>query len=265
MYVCGVQRRLCTAKRVICCHLICAALIIIGVAIFLCVRVFSRPVRPPRRTSNVKTLSNGTHSFQPTVLIISLDGFRPDYIDIGVTPHIHRLREEGVAPEYVKPSFPSVTFPNVPNSTPNAQSNNIALHLGDRIVSREPRRYWKVTPLGLWIPNVSEYWDPVQEKEFNIRRADQSLQSVWWEGTSGGLVEPIWVTAEKQGLITAIHMWPGSEAVIHGIQPTHVDKFNQHELLSNKVDRVMSWFDLDDSERPAFIATYVPTIDVYSL
>ena len=57
--------------------------------------------------------SNGTNDFQPTVLLISLDGFRPDYIDIGVTPNMHRLREIGVAPEYMKPSFPSVTFPNV--------------------------------------------------------------------------------------------------------------------------------------------------------
>ena len=57
--------------------------------------------------------SNGTHLFQPTILIISLDGFMPAYIDIGVTPNMHRLRETGVAPEYMKPSFPSVTFPNV--------------------------------------------------------------------------------------------------------------------------------------------------------
>jgi hypothetical protein len=114
----------------------------------------------------------------------------------------------------------------------------------------------------LLISNVSEYWDPVQGKEFSISHPDQSLPSAWWEGTSGGLVEPIWVTAEKQGVITAIHMWPGSEAVIQGIEPTHVDKFSQNELLSNKVNRVMSWLDLDDSERPAFIATYVPTIDV---
>lgn len=102
----------------------------------------------------------------------------------------------------------------------------------------------------------------MQEKEFSIVHPDQSLPSVWWEGTSGGLVEPIWVTAEKHGVITAIHMWPGSEAVIHGVRPSHVDNFNEYEILSNKVKRVMSWLDLQDSERPAFIATYVPTIDV---
>jgi Type I phosphodiesterase / nucleotide pyrophosphatase len=94
------------------------------VAITLIVRVFSRPVRP-RRTANAVVTSNGTHSFQPTVLIISLDGFRPDYIDIGVTPNIHRLREVGVAPEYMKPSFPSVTFPNVPSLPTNTDYSTI--------------------------------------------------------------------------------------------------------------------------------------------
>ena len=109
---------------------------------------------------------------------------------------------------------------------------------------------------------ISEFFDPVQKEEFNIGDPAHSLQPVWWEGTSGGLVEPIWVTAERQGVITAIHMWPGSEAVIHDMQATHVDKFNQLEPLANKVERVLSWLDLEDSDRPAFIATYVPNTDV---
>jgi Type I phosphodiesterase / nucleotide pyrophosphatase len=102
----------------------------------------------------------------------------------------------------------------------------------------------------------------VLKDEFDITTAD-GLRPVWWEGT-GGLVEPIWVTAEKLGVISAIHMWPGSESVIHGLQASHVDKFKQIEPLGNKVDRVMSWLDLPDSDRPAFIAAYVPDIDVCS-
>jgi Type I phosphodiesterase / nucleotide pyrophosphatase len=104
----------------------------------------------------------------------------------------------------------------------------------------------------------------VIKEEFNYGVPSESLPSKWWEGTTDGLVEPIWVTAEKQGVISAIHMWPGSESVIQGLQATHVDPFNQNEALSNKVNRVMSWLDLDDSERPAFLAAYVPTIDVRS-
>jgi len=66
--------------------------------------------RPPFKGLKV---SNGTNEFSSTVLIISLDGFRPDYIDRDVTPNMHALREKGVAPEFMRPSFPSVTFPNV--------------------------------------------------------------------------------------------------------------------------------------------------------
>jgi hypothetical protein len=137
-----------------------------------------------------------------------------------------------------------------------------ALFSGHWTVSRESWRRCEVPASFIFGVNVSEYFDPVLNEEFNIGNPAQSLPTVWWEGTSGGLVEPIWVTAERQGVITAIHMWPGSEAVIHDLQATHVDKFNQLEPLSNKVDRVMSWLDLDDSERPAFIAAYVPNTDV---
>jgi hypothetical protein len=87
------------------------------------IRVFAKPVVRHGRTATLPLKSNGTHTFQPTVLIISLDGFRPDYIDVGVTPNLHLLREMGVAPEYMKPSFPSVTFPNVPPCFDNANDS----------------------------------------------------------------------------------------------------------------------------------------------
>ena len=114
------------------------------------------------------------------------------------------------------------------------------------------------------LTDSSEFFDPVLNDDFNIGQPSTSLPSKWWEGTSGGLVEPIWNTAERQGLISAIHMWPGSEAVIHGKQATYVDKFKLFEALPNKVNRVLSWLDMDDPERPSFLAAYVPNIDVLS-
>ena len=82
------------------------------------------------------------------------------------------------------------------------------------------------------------------------------MQPEWWEGA-----EPLWVTAEKAGVRAAVHMWPGSEAHIQGVEVSHVDAFNAHEKLPRKVDRILSWLDLPDSERPQFIAAYVPDID----
>ncbi|KAH0261706.1 Phosphodiest-domain-containing protein, partial [Aureobasidium melanogenum] len=67
----------------------------------------------------------------------------------------------------------------------------------------------------------------------------------------------------------AIHMWPGSEAHI-GIEPTFVDKYQGHELLTNKVDRILGLLDLpgphdegasSDRPRPQLIAAYVPDVD----
>ena len=79
----------------------------------LLVRGLSRPVERKRPLYEGAKMSNGTNQFRSTVLIISLDGFRPDYIDRDLTPNMHALREAGVAPEFMRPSFPSVTFPNV--------------------------------------------------------------------------------------------------------------------------------------------------------
>lgn len=34
---------------------------------------------------------NGTHQFAPTLILISLDGFRNDYLDRNVTPHLSQF------------------------------------------------------------------------------------------------------------------------------------------------------------------------------
>ena len=89
------------------------------------------------------------------------------------------------------------------------------------------------------------------------------MQPKWWNA------EPLWMTAEKHGLKTGIHMWPGSEAHIGGVDPTFLDKYNGSEKLSRKVDRILELLDLTGAEeeslmvpeRPQFIAAYVPDVD----
>lgn len=86
----------------------------------------------------------------------------------------------------------------------------------------------------------------------------------WWMG------EPFWVTAEKQGVRTAIHMWPGSEAHILDMDPSFLDKYNGAEKLPKKVERLFEFLDkpgmedenADVSEtRPQLVAMYVPNVD----
>ncbi|EKV06502.1 Type I phosphodiesterase / nucleotide pyrophosphatase family protein [Penicillium digitatum] len=192
---------------------------------------YSRAHPPP-------LLSNGTALFAPTTIVISLDGFRADFLHRGLTPALKSLIANGVSPQYMNPSFPSVTFPN-----------HFTLMTG-----LYPESHGIVG---------NTFWDPKIEEEFYYTHPFVSMQPKWW------MAEPLWVTAEKQRVKTAVHMWPGSEAHIGGKEPTILDKYNGTEVLPRKVDRIMEFLDLpgleDESqitpERPRFILAYVPDVD----
>jgi predicted AlkP superfamily pyrophosphatase or phosphodiesterase len=192
-----------------------------------------------RKGLKLSNLSNGTHLFAPTTILISLDGFRADFLNRDITPALSAFIASGVSPRYMLPSFPSVTFPN-----------HFTL-----VTGLYPESHGVVG---------NQFWDPVLQEEFYYTHTKISMQPRWWTA------EPLWVTAEDQGVRTAIHMWPGSEAHIPDIEPTYLDKYNGSEVLPKKVDRILEWLDLpgdDDGAvegqklRPQFIAAYVPNVD----
>src|SRR5436190_21981965 len=49
---------------------------------------------------------------KPTVILISLDGFRYDYLDKYQPPTLNALAKDGVRAKWMIPSFPTKTFPN---------------------------------------------------------------------------------------------------------------------------------------------------------
>ena len=100
----------------------------------------------------------------------------------------------------------------------------------------------------------NSFWDPALKKEFFYTDPARSMQDEWWGG------EPLWVTAERQGVKSAVHMWPGSEAN-DGWGLSYLDHFNGTEILSKKTARILEWLDLPLPERPQFIAAYVPNVD----
>ena len=179
-------------------------------------------------------LSNGSHIFAPTTILISLDGFRADFLQRGITPTLHQFIAEGVSPKYMLPSFPSLTFPN---------------------------HYTLVTGLHPESHGIvgNSFWAPDLNAEFHTKTG--STEQKWWTGA-----EPLWATAEKQNVTTAIHMWPGSESGLD-FSATFVDKFNMSEVLPRKTARILGLLDLphdDDptvNQRPQFIAAYVPVVD----
>lgn len=183
--------------------------------------------------------SNGTHIFRPTTILISLDGFRADFLNRKITPALSAFIASGVSPQYLLPSFPSVTFPN-----------HFTL-----VTGLYPESHGIVS---------NQFWDPSLDEEFYYTNLGVSMQPKWWGA------EPLWVTAEHQKVRSAIHMWPGPEAHIPDVEPTYLDKYNGSEALTRKVDRIVNWLDLpgdddgaaaDADKRPQFIAAYVPNVD----
>ena len=49
---------------------------------------------------------------RPTVILVSLDGFRFDYLDKYKPTNLNQLAHSGVRARWMTPSFPSKTFPN---------------------------------------------------------------------------------------------------------------------------------------------------------
>ncbi|OJD27952.1 hypothetical protein ACJ73_00642 [Blastomyces percursus] len=219
--------------------LLSLSIIILFLILFLGAYKESSGFRSPRRQRTM--LSNGTSLFPPTTILISLDGFRADFLNRGLTPTLNSFIANGVSPSYMFPSFPSVTFPN-----------HFTL-----VTGLHPESHGIVG---------NTFWDPALREEFYYTDPLRSMQPKWWTA------EPLWVTAEKQGVRTAIHMWPGSEAHIGNIEPTYLDKYNGKEDLVQKANRVISFLDLPGDEeaedlppttgrRPQLIAAYVPNVD----
>ena len=79
-------------------------------------------------------------------------------------------------------------------------------------------------------------YDPEFDEYFNIGTKDTK----WWDGG-----EPVWVTAGKQGLKTAVFFWPGSETEIHGFRPNISHVYNRSIPYKYRVDTVVEWLSSD--------------------
>ncbi|KAH9041999.1 Phosphodiest-domain-containing protein [Lactarius pseudohatsudake] len=83
----------------------------IGVLLGLILSVFYWLRVPPCSVNNLhfggQTLrSNGTQNFKRTVLLVSIDGLRADYLDRGLTPHLLDVSKKGLRAKFMKPVFP---------------------------------------------------------------------------------------------------------------------------------------------------------------
>lgn len=177
-----------------------------------------------------RTAHQAAPAIKPTIILISFDGFRNDYLEKADTPNLHRLARNGVAAEGMIPAFPSKTFPN---------------------------HYTIVT--GLYPSHhgivANTMFDPEFNATFKISDRNAVGDGRWWGG------EPLWVTAEKQGQISATFFWVGSEAEILGVRPRYWKAYDGKVPNAERVQQALAWLDLPQAERPTFSTLYFSHTD----
>jgi len=162
---------------------------------------------------------------KPYVLMISFDGFRADYIDWYNTPNFDRLAKQGVKADGLKPVFVSKTFPN---------------------------HYSLAT--GMYIENHGLVGNYFYDKKLDAYYTLSDRSKVEDGRFYGG--EPIWVTAENQGIKTASYFWVGSEASIAGVRPSIWKKYDHNFSFTARIDSVSKWFALPEEIRPQLVMLY---------
>ena len=170
------------------------------------------------------------HLDKPYVILVSLDGFRADYLDRFNLTNLKRVMRRGVRAKSMIPVFPSLTFPN-----------HYSLVTG-------------LFPDHHGIVNNS-FYDPERRAKYSMSDKDTVLDGTWYGG------EPIWVTAETQGMVSACFFWPGSEAAINGVRPTFVKAYQGSVPNSQRVNGVLEWLKLPADRRPHVITLYFSEVD----
>jgi predicted AlkP superfamily pyrophosphatase or phosphodiesterase len=175
-------------------------------------------------------LNASEHLDAPYVVMLSLDGFRHDYLDVFPTPALGRMIAEGARADRMIPTFPTKTFP---------AHYSVATGMYAETHGLVGNRFWAPDRDGLYTP------------------ADRVVveDGSWYRG------EPIWVTAERQGMVSAAYYFVGTEADVGGISPSHWHRFDASVSNRTRVDAVLEWLALPSESRPHVITLYFEDLD----
>jgi len=169
---------------------------------------------------------------QPYVLLVSFDGFRWDYLNRDITPNIDTVISSGVRASSLRPIFPSKTFPNHLSIITGMYAENHGI-IFNRFEDIETKNIYQLSDTGA------------------VRNPN------WYKG------EAFWTTAEKNNITTASFFWPGSELNDKSRRPTYFKHYNHNQPYRERIDGVIDWLQLPQSERPHFITLYFHDTDSY--
>ncbi len=175
---------------------------------------------------------------EPVTILVSIDGFHPDYLDRGITPTLSALADGGVRAA-MRSSFPTKTFPN---------------HW-TLVTGLVPDKH------GITANRMEDQGKP--EEPFTMATVDP----YWWNQA-----KPVWVEAEEAGIRSAAMFWPGSAVpwggtavrygpVTDGTLPSDWQQFSMQVSNTQRVNSVLDWLRRPADIRPEFLTLYFDTVD----
>ena len=166
-------------------------------------------------TSPVRANPAEMPALNQKLLVISFDAFRYQYLQDNhrFLPWLNQFRSEGVYSDQMESIFPSETFPN----------------------------HWSIAT-GMYAENhgiVSNYmYDPSLNETFSKSNVDFK----WW-----GEAEPIWISARKQSIKTAISFWPGSAVEFpDGLRPDYWSFYDESVRFETRINETIDHLAYDD-------------------
>lgn len=198
-------------------------LLIIGLTLVSCSA--KKNIGPASPTKNSRAALD-----KPYVILISLDGFRWDYVEKYKPPHLSNFIDNGVKAKSLIPSFPSKTFPNHYTIATGMYPDKHGL-LGNSFYSTQKKR------------------------TYSIGNREMVEDGSFYRGS------PIWVQAAKAGMVTASYFFVGSEANIQGMHPTYYFNYDGATKNETRVAQVLDWLAMPAKKRPHMITMYFSDMD----
>tara|TARA_Y100000780_G_scaffold232507_1_gene264942 strand:- start:874 stop:2088 length:1215 start_codon:yes stop_codon:yes gene_type:complete len=166
---------------------------------------------------------------EQTVVMISIDGLRWDYIEKHGAPNLKAMAEQGVRAQKMQPVYPTKTFPN-----------HISVITG-------------LLPVNHGIVD-NKFCDKARNNECYSMGKGQK-DSTWVRGT------PFWNLVKMHGLKSAVYFWPESDARFNGMTPDYYFHYSKQGDYQDRIDQIVQWLSLPQAQRPRFVASYFSLVD----
>ncbi|XP_035630261.1 ectonucleotide pyrophosphatase/phosphodiesterase family member 1-like isoform X2 [Oncorhynchus keta] len=168
---------------------------------------------------------------KPPLILVSMDGFRAGYLKAygSLLPVINKLRNCGTTTPYMRPAYPTKTFPN---------------------------HYTIVTGLYPESHGIvdNKMYDVTRNASFSLKVAEK-FNAKWYQG------EPVWLTAMYNKLKSATFFWPGADVAIKGRFPDFYKMYDRNIPFEERISTIFQWLNLPQGERPDFYTLYLEEPD----